>query len=276
MIVQSSEFKVQSSEAITSTKNQMVKDAVKLMDRRHRDETGLMLIEGRRELQLAVKKGIEFERLFYYEELFREGGERDVLIRAEKLGAELVPVSRHVFKKLAYREESVGLVAVARQPRLALDDIPLVKPRLLVIIEGVEKPGNLGAILRSADAAGADGVIVCGKSTDIYNPNVIRASIGTVFTVPTVEGSSADIINWLRKNKVKIVAATPRTETEYFDADFNGPCAIIMGSEHEGLSDAWLNEADTLVRIPMKGEADSLNLSVSTALLLYEAVRQRK
>ncbi|MEK7850807.1 MAG: RNA methyltransferase, partial [Deltaproteobacteria bacterium] len=152
----------------------------------------------------------------------------------------------------------------------------LGKSPLLVVVEGVEKPGNLGAILRSADAASADGVMVCGKSTDIYNPNVIRASIGTVFTVPIVEGSSAEIINWFRGKGVKIVAATPHAETEYFDADLSGPCAIVMGSEHEGLSDAWLKEADTLVRIPMKGEADSLNLSVSTALLLYEAVRQRR
>ena len=178
-------MKAQSPETITSTKNQMVKDAVRLMDRRHRDETGLMLIEGLKELQLAVKKGIEFERLFYCEELFRGSDERDILIEVERRGVELLPVNRHVFEKLAYREESVGLVAVARQPRLALDDIPLGKPPLFVIIEGLEKPGNLGAILRSADAAGADGVIVCGKSTDIYNPNVIRASIGTVFTVPT-------------------------------------------------------------------------------------------
>lgn len=269
-------MKGQGFEGITSTKNPKVMGAVRLMDRRQRDDTGLMLIEGLKELQLAVRKGIEFERLFYCEELFREGGERDVLIQAEKRGAELVPVNRHVFERLAYREESVGLVAVARQPEFALDDIPLGKSPLIVVVEGVEKPGNLGAILRSADAAGVDGVIVCGRSTDIYNPNVIRASIGTVFTVPTVEVPDDEAIRWLKKRGIRIVAATPRAKTEYFDADLKGSCAITMGSEHEGLSDTWLREADTLVRIPMKGEADSLNLSVSTALLLYEAVRQRR
>lgn len=268
--------KGQRAETITSAKNQKVRDAVGLMDRRHRNETGLMLVEGLKELQIAVKEGIEFERLFYCEELFRETGEKDIFVQAEKLGAELVSVNRHVFEKLAYREESVGLIAVARQPRVVFDDIPLGETPLLIVAEGVEKPGNLGAILRSADAAGADGVIVCGKSTDIYNPNVIRASVGTVFTVPAAEGSPAEIVSWLRKKKIKIIAATPHAKTEYFDAGLGGPCAITMGSEHEGLSDAWLKEADTLVRIPMKGEADSLNLSVSTALLLYEAVRQRR
>ena len=177
---------------------------------------------------------------------------------------------------MAYREDSFGLIAVAKQPIKALNDIPLKKPPFVVVVEGVEKPGNLGAIIRSADAAGVDCIIVCGKSTDIYNPNVVRASIGTVFTVPAVKTTVSEAINWLKENGIKTIATTPQAELEYFDADLGGPCAIVMGSEHEGLSETWLSIADLLVRIPMMGLADSLNLATATTILLYEVVRQRR
>ncbi len=263
-------------EAITSAKNPKVRDAIKLMERRHRDQTGLMLVEGVRELELAAKAGVIFTRLFYCEELFRGAAERTVLKGAIEQGAEIISVSAHVFQKMVYREESFGLLAVTRQPSRNLSDIPLGKPPFLVVVEGVEKPGNLGAILRSADAAGVDGVIVCGKSTDIYNPNVVRASIGTIFTLPVVEATVSDAIIWLKKKGIKSAATSPHAELEYFDADMRGPCAIVMGSEHEGLSESWLNKADLLVRIPMMGLADSLNLATATTILLYEAVRQRR
>lgn len=263
-------------EVITSTKNPKVKDAIKLMDRRQRDQTGLMLIEGVKELTLAIKDGVTISRLFYCEDLFRGGEEQGILEEADAQGSELIPVAEHVFKKLAYREDSFGLLAVAKQPTKTLNDIPLKKTPLIIVVEGVEKPGNLGAILRSADAAGVDGVIVCGKSTDIYNPNVVRASIGTLFTVPVVKTIVSEAINWLKENGIKTIATSPNAETDYFDADLRGPCAIVMGSEHEGLSDTWLNEADIRVSIPMKGEADSLNLAMSTTIMLYEAVRQRR
>ncbi len=263
-------------EIIRSTKNPKVQDAAKLSERKYRDQTGLMLIEGLKELTLAVKGGIAVKRLFYCEELFTGLEEREILRAAGGQNADLVPVAKHVFEKLAYREDSFGLAAVAEKPAKTLEDIPLTKSPLLVIVEGVEKPGNLGAILRSADAAGVDGVIVCGKSTDIYNPNVVRASIGTVFTVPVVDATIPDAISWLAAKGIKTVATTPRTQIEYFDADLKGPCAIVMGSEHEGLSDTWIDSASLLVRIPMKGQADSLNLATATTILLYEAVRQRK
>lgn len=268
-------MKGQGTEVITSTKNQKIKDAVKLMDRRQRDQTGLMLIEGVKELALAIKDGVSISRLFYCEDLFRGSEEQIILNKAEAHGAELIQVGANVFEKLAYREDSFGLLAVARQPIKTLNDIPLKKSPLIIVVEGVEKPGNLGAILRSADAAGVDGVIVCGKSTDIFNPNVVRASIGTVFTVPVIKATTSDAIDWLKKKGIKMIATTPRAETDYFDADLKSPCAIAMGSEHEGLSETWLNEADVLVRIPMKGESDSLNLAMSTTIMLYEAVRQR-
>lgn len=263
-------------ETITSVKNPKVRDAIKLNDRRQRDLTGLMLIEGVKEMALAIKGGVSISRLFYCEGLFK-GPEEDIILKAAAAqSAELVPVSTHVFEKMAYREDSFGLIAVAKQPIKTLNDIPLKKPPLVIVVEGVEKPGNLGAIIRSADAAGVDCIIVCGKSTDIYNPNVVRASIGTVFTVPAVKTTVSESINWLKEKGIKTIATTPQAELEYFDADLGGPCAIVMGSEHEGLSETWLSIADLLVRIPMMGLADSLNLATATTILLYEVVRQRR
>lgn len=264
------------SQIITSTKNPKVQDAAKLSERKYRNKTGLMVIEGVKELGLALKGGVILKRFFYCEDLFAGQEERAILSAAKNQSAELFPVTRSVFEKLAYREDSFGLAAVAEKPAKTLEDIPLTKSPLLIVVEGVEKPGNLGAILRSAEAGGVDGVIVCGKSTDIYNPNVVRASIGTVFTVPVTEATVPETVDWLREKNIRTVATVPGTEIEYFDADLKGPCAIVMGSEHEGLSNTWLNEADLLVRIPMKGMGDSLNLATAATVLIYEAVRQRR
>lgn len=261
-------------ETITSLKNPKVMDAGKLTERKHREETGLFLIEGARELHLAIKGGTTLYRLFYCEEHFRDD-EAVIVEAALNKGAELIPVTAKVFQKMVYREGFSGILAVARQDKKKFKDIPLSNPPLLIVIEGAEKPGNLGAILRSADAAGADGVIVCGKSTDIYNPNVVRASMGALFTVAVVEATTEETIQWLKDKKISMIAATPDAETIYFDADLSKACAIVMGSEHEGLHNALLNAADMKVMIPMKGETDSLNLSAATAVILYEAIRQR-
>lgn len=260
---------------ITSLKNPKVVDAVKLMERRWREETGLFLIEGVRELSLALKSGVKLFRLFYCEELFRGDEEREIFRKALKQGAELLPVTSNVFKKMAYREGSFGVLAIAKQFKRRLKGMRLSLPPLLIVVESAEKPGNLGAILRSADAAGADGMIICGKGADIYNPNVVRASMGTLFTVPVVESTAEEAIRWLRNKNIMIVAATPHADKSYFDADLSRACAIVMGSEHEGLSSVLLEAADIKVMIPMKGEADSLNLSAAAAVILYEAVRQR-
>lgn len=262
-------------EIITSLKNPKVMDAVKLNERKHREETGLFLIEGARELQLAIKGGTALYRLFYCEEHFRDDEAGRIVEAALNKGAELIPVTAKVFQKMVYREGSSGILAVARQDKKKFGDISLSNPPLLIVVEGAEKPGNLGAILRSADAAGVDGVIVCGKSTDIYNPNVVRASTGALFTVAVVESTTEETIQWLKDKKISMIAATPDAETIYFDADLNKACAIVMGSEHEGLHNALLNAADMKVMIPMKGETDSLNLSAATAVILYEAIRQR-
>jgi len=261
---------------ITSLKNQKVGEALKLMERRSREETGLFLIEGVKELSLALKSGIKLFRLFYCEELFKGDEEREIIKTALKQGAELIPVTSNVFKKMVYREGSFGLLAEAEQFKRELKDISLAVPPLLVVVESAEKPGNLGAILRSADAAGADGVIVCGTGADIYNPNVVRASMGALFTIPVVESTAEETIRWLKDKDIMIVAATPHADKSYFDADLKGACAIIMGSEHEGLSNVLLKAADIRIMIPMKGKADSLNLSTATAVMLYEAVRQRR
>jgi len=261
---------------ITSLKNPKVVNALKLMERRQREETGLFLIEGVKELSLALKSGIKFFRLFYCEELFKGDEERKIIKTALKQGAELIAVTSNVFKKMVYREGAFGLLAEAEQSKNGLKDMSLGVPPLLVVIENAEKPGNLGAILRSADAAGADGVIVCGKGADIYNPNVVRASMGALFTIPVAESTPEETIRWLKDKGIIIVAATPNADKSYFDADFKGACAILMGSEHEGLSSALLKAADIKVMIPMKGKTDSLNLSAAAAVILYEAVRQRR
>lgn len=261
---------------ITSLKNPKVCEAVKLMDRRKREETGLFIIEGVKELSLALKSGIKFIKLFYCDELFKGNEESEIIKTAFKQGAELIPVTSNVFKKMAYREGAFGLLAEAEQFKRELKGISLAVPPLLVVVESAEKPGNLGAILRSADAAGADGVIVCGKGADIYNPNVVRSSVGALFSIPVVESTTEEAIKWLKDKDIMIAAATPNADKSYFDADLSGACAIVMGSEHEGLSSALLKAADIKVMIPMKGKADSLNLSAATAVILYEAVRQRR
>ena len=176
---------------------------------------------------------------------------------------------------MVYRETSFGLLGVAQQIKRRLDDISPGAAPLLIVVENIEKPGNLGAVLRSADGAGADGVIVCGRSTDLYNPNVVRASMGALFTVPVVEATAEDAVAWMKQNRIAMVATTPHAEKMYYDADLRGACAVLMGSEHEGLSGTLLQASYVKVRIPMEGRTDSLNLSAAAAVVLYEAVRQR-
>ena len=185
------------------------------------------------------------------------------------------------FAKVAYREHPDGLLAVAPQWKRTLADLALADPSagrapFLLVVEAIEKPGNLGTILRSADAAGCDAVIVCDPVTDIFNPNVVRASTGVLFSMPLVVEESARVFAWLRENQIRMVATTPAAESLYTDADLRGPLAVIMGSEQYGLSEFWLQHADLPVRIPMAGQADSLNVAMATIVTLFEAVRQRQ
>jgi TrmH family RNA methyltransferase len=260
---------------VTSLQNSRVKEAIKLRKRTVREETGLFLIEGYRETRRAVENGIQVNSFFYCPSLFQGANEPAVLADARARGADLTECSEPVFRKMAYRDRPEGLLAVAVQRRWRIEEVRLPAAPLVVVAEGIEKPGNLGSILRSADAAGADAVLVPDAVTDPYNPNAVRASIGTLFTVPVVCLESAEGMRWLRERGVQIVAATPAATVAFTEADLTGPTAIVVGTEQVGLSRPWLEAADCRVRIPMHGQADSLNVANAATLLLFEAVRQR-
>ena len=264
-----------SAEKISSLQNPRVKQLVKLRDRRPRDEAGVFLVEGYREIRRALEKNVALTELYFAPEWFLGENEPALIAQAEAAGAKAYELSKDAFAKVAYRERPDGLLAVAPQWRRTLADLTLPPAPFLLVVEAIEKPGNLGTILRSADAAGCDAVIVCDPVTDIFNPNVVRASTGVLFSVPLVVADSAGVLTWLRENGVKTVATTPAAEALYTDTDLRGPLAIIMGSEQYGLSEFWLTNADLPVRIPMAGQADSLNVAMATIITLFEAVRQR-
>jgi TrmH family RNA methyltransferase len=261
---------------ITSLQNPRVKAVVGLRQRADRDAHGEMIIEGYREIKRALDNRHSPSALFYCTELFMGSNEPALIRHCEEAGAELFECTDPVFRKMSYRDRPEGLLAVAPQVRGTLADLSLPPHPLLVIAEAIEKPGNLGTILRSADAAGVNAVIVCDRCTDINNPNVVRASIGTLFSVPVVEASSEETLAWLRAHGIQILAATPHTEFEYDEVDLTRGTALVVGTEQVGLSEKWMNEADLKVRIPMLGQADSLNVAAATTILLYEAVRQRR
>ena len=260
---------------IASLQNPRVKEVVKLRQRSHRDAQDLFIVEGYRELRRALDNGRRPATLFVCEALFLGKNEPALIEQCRQAGAEIVPCTPPVFEKIAYRERPEGLLALLPQVHLALADLELPERPLIIVAEAIEKPGNLGTILRSADAAGAAAVIVCDQCTDIHNPNVVRASTGTLFSLPVVETSSAEALAWLRLNKIQILAASPHAEKDYTDVDLRPGTAIVVGAEQYGLSSLWMKEADTKVRIPMHGQADSLNVATATTILMFEAVRQR-
>jgi TrmH family RNA methyltransferase len=259
---------------ITSRQNPRVKEAVRLREGRERRRAGRFLIDGEREIRRAVEAGVRPLEAFVEESV-----EKRVLTPLLEAGAEILWVTAEVFEKLCFGErEQAGIVVVAETPRRGLAELAgrLTSEPLLAVIEGVEKPGNVGAILRSADAAGVDGVIVADAGTDLFNPNTIRASLGTVFKANVVEATAAETIVWLRERGVRAVAARPEATVDYTSADLRGGVAIVLGSEAEGLSEAWRGAEIEAVRLPMRGIADSLNVSTTAAVLFYEAVRQRR
>ena len=261
---------------ITSLQNPRVKAVVALRQRSDRDERDEMLIEGYRELKRAADNHHYPKALFICPGFYMGSNEPALIERCRQAGAEIIECSKPVFEKMSYRDRPEGLLAVARQVRWALEDLKLPENPLVVVAEAIEKPGNLGTILRSADAAGVHAVIICDRCTDINNPNVVRASTGTLFAIPVVEASTEEVLIWLRRNHIQILAATPHTEFEYYAVDLNRGTAVVVGTEQYGLSDIWMNAADLKVRIPMLGQADSLNVAAATTILLYEAVRQRR
>ena len=268
-------------EILSSTSNPKIKRLVALQQKSsERRESSLFVVEGRRELGHCLDSGFEVDTLFVCPEIL--GGADiagDIAAAAfpdkaarEKKAFEVSPA---VYSKIAYREGTEGVIAQVRYKELSLEDLKAGKNPLVIVVESVEKPGNLGAILRSADAAGADAVIMCDPLTDIFNPNLIRASIGAVFTVPTVACSSAEAIKWLKENRIQILTAQLQDSRWYYDTDMRKGTAIVIGTEATGLSDQWREAADAHIRIPMLGQLDSLNASVSAAILLFEAVIQR-
>ena len=259
---------------IASPSNPRVKQTVKLRQRSERDRLGLALIEGFRELRHAVRQRHSLHTLFFCPDLFLGENEAALIEQAVRQGAQTASCTEKVFRKLSYRDRPDGLLAVAAKAGSSLAEVRIGKDALVVVAESIEKPGNLGAILRSADAVGAAAALVCDPATDINNPNVGRASIGTLFCLPVVETSSAEALAWLRRHRFFIVAASPHAEQIYTRTALPARTAIVVGSEQYGLGKTWTDQADALVRIPMRGQADSLNVASATTLLLYEALRQ--
>ena len=260
---------------LTSTQNPAVKHVCRLRERRDREREQLTLLEGYRELSRGSDYGLELTEVFFAPEMFLGENEYDLLQKLEDRGARLYQVPPFLLEKMAYRDRPEGLIAIAKMRRHTLADLPVRENGLYLVAEAVEKPGNLGSILRSADAAGVDGLIICNKCTDIYNPNVIRASTGALFAFPLAEADGEEALDWLRQHKIKTLATTPHTDTIYTDIDMKQAIAIVVGTEQVGLTDLWLKGADINVRIPMLGQIDSLNVATATTILLYEAARQR-
>ena len=253
---------------ITSAQNPKIKRLVALQQKSaERKQSGLFVVEGRRELEHCMAAGYVVETVFVCKELCEDN---------ITLDCQVFEVTPAVYERIAYRGSTEGMVAVVRSRRLTLNDLSLGEKPLIVVLERVEKPGNLGAVLRSADAAHADAVVVCDPLTDLYNPNLIRSSIGAIFTVPCVACSSADCIEFLHKHGISILTAQLQDSHLYYDTDMRKGTAIVMGTEATGLTQQWREAADAHIRIPMLGSLDSLNVSVSAAILLFEAVRQRK
>lgn len=262
-------------EFISSLQNPRVKNLVKLRDRRPRDRQGVFIAEGYRALTRALEKSLIPQEVYFAPEWFQGSNERALLDSLEQKGTRLFQLSKQAFAKVAYRDRPEGLLAVMAQWKTSLDELRLSDPPFLLVVESIEKPGNLGTILRSADAAGVDAVICCDPVTDLFNPNVVRSSTGVLFSMPTVMTSTQEAIDWMRKRQIRTFATTPRTDTLYTDSQLTGPIALVMGSEQYGLSQAWLDACDAKLRIPMAGQADSLNVAMATLVALFEAVRQR-
>lgn len=260
-------------ELITSLQNTKIKNIVKLSKAKERKAQGLFILEGARELSLAQSANYDVDSIFICPDLFIKTDYPEVLDSIpDNLKHEISP---QVFDKIAYREGSDGLITLMKPKSHRLEDLKIKENPFIIILEAVEKPGNLGAILRTADAAQADAVIVCDPQTDIYNPNAIRSSVGCMFTVPVAICSSKEALNWLHKNQIQTLAAELNASEWYQDIDYRNASAIVMGTEADGLTSFWLENADRRVKIPMRGKIDSLNVSVSTAIITFEAMRQR-
>lgn len=261
---------------ITSLSHPLVKRLVRLRDRRARDAEGVFVVEGFRSIRRMLDAGVVPLELLHSPEWFSGMNETTLISQAADAGARITELGREAFAKCAYRDRPEGLLAVVAQWHTSLDGLTLPERDMLVlVVEAIEKPGNLGTILRSADAAGVHALLLCDPVTDVFNPNVVRSSTGVLFAMPVVVATSAEVHAALRGWGTRIVATTPDADLAYTDADLRGRLAVVMGSEMHGLSDFWLEHCDAAVRIPMAGQADSLNVAMATLVTLFEAVRQR-
>ena len=261
---------------ITSPSNPKLKHVVKLRSCSTREESGEMIVEGYRECRRALDNGYRPHAIFHCPEFYlKNENETSLVDECARLGAAVYTCTKQCFSKIAYKERPDGLLMIGPHVTVKLSDLKLPPNALVIVTEAIEKPGNLGTILRSADAGKVAAVIVCDRTTDIHNPNVVRASTGTMFSVPIVEAKSEEALEFLKKNNFKILAATPHAEKLHFEEDLSGNVAIALGAEQYGLTAKWMDGADLRVRIPMLGLADSLNVSAAATILVYEAVRQR-
>ena len=266
------------TETVTSAQNAKIKALLALQEKsRARKEAGLFVVEGRRELGHCLDAGFRPRTLFACPEIIPADELQALLEQAAALNPDclLIELPAALYAKVAYREGTEGILAECEQRERTLDALELSDNPLIVILESVEKPGNLGAVLRSADAAGADAVILCDPLTDLYNPNLIRASLGGIFSCQVAAAPGEEVITWLKARRIRILTAQLQDSQWYYDTEMTGPTALVMGTESTGLTDAWRRAADAHIRIPMLGRLDSLNVSVSAAILLFEAVRQR-
>ena len=256
---------------ITSIQNPFIKSLVQLQEKaKARKQTGTFLIEGKREIELALKGNYELETILYVPELVGESFNSNLYKSLNQ-----IEITKEVYQKLAYRDTTEGILGIAKTKSLQLSDLQLSKNPLILVVEAIEKPGNLGAMLRTADAANIDAVIIANPKTDLYNPNIIRSSVGCLFTNQIVSSSSEEAITFLKSKHMNIFSATLQNSTSYYSQNFKSPTALVVGTEATGLSQIWRDNATQNIIIPMQGEIDSMNVSVAAAILLFEAKRQR-
>lgn len=259
---------------ITSSQNPFIKSLVLLQEKaKARKQSGQFLIEGIREIELAIKGNYQITTLLFVPEVF---GETDVKkLITQNSSAEIIEISKEVYQKLAYRDTTEGIIAIAKTKSHALSELQLPENPLLLIMESIEKPGNIGAMLRTCDAAKVDAVLIADAKTDLYNPNMVRSSVGCLFTNQIATGTTDELIEFLQKNNINFYSATLQNSTSYHTQDFTKPTALVVGTEATGLSKTWREKATQNIIIPMQGEIDSMNVSVAAAILLFEAKRQR-
>ena len=257
---------------ITSVQNSFIKSLLQLQEKaKVRKQTGTFLIEGQREFELALKGGYELETILICNEL-AQLSENPKIRKSEN---QIIEISKDVYQKLAYRDTTEGIIAIAKTKSLALSDLKLSKNPLILVGESIEKPGNVGAILRTADAANIDSVILANPKSDLYNPNIVRSSVGCLFTRQIAVGTTEEVIDYLKANNINIYSATLQDSNEYQTQNYTKPTALVVGTESTGLSEKWRTESTNNIIIPMQGEIDSMNVSVAAAILLFEAKRQR-